>query len=79
LFTPEAFAALTPERLRALRSRLEALSLPAALVATMEFRGRRDADGLRLYRYAFTDFTGTEIVTLGLTKDDKVASVEFGR
>src|SRR4029079_13173413 len=57
LFTPDAGAALTPERVTALRARLGPLALPPAQIAALELIGRSEAQGARTYRYALTDLT----------------------
>ena len=77
LFTPEARGELSADRLARLRERIDALSLPPALIASLELLGRSEDKGLKTYRYALIDLTATEVFTLRLTPDGKVAGVDL--
>jgi len=77
LFAPDALP--TPERVRELRAQLESVTLPPALIASLEFRGRRDEGGRRVYRYALTDLLATEYFTLALAADGRIAGIDLTR
>ena len=77
LFTAEARAALSPRRVRALAARLTALNLPEALVASLELVGRSEEGGLRVYRYALTDITATEILILRVAADGRISGLDL--
>jgi CubicO group peptidase (beta-lactamase class C family) len=75
LYTPEARAALFPDRAKKIGEQLAALSLPVAIIAVGQLVERREENGLRTYRYALTDLGTTLFATVSLTKDDKIADV----
>jgi CubicO group peptidase (beta-lactamase class C family) len=77
LFTADAAAALTAERVAALRARLDAVTLPPALIASLELIGRSEDAGLRTYRYALADVAATEVVTLRLAADGRIAALDL--
>jgi CubicO group peptidase (beta-lactamase class C family) len=77
LFTPEAGAGLTPERVAALRARLEAVTLPPALIASIELIGRSEGAGLRTYRYALADVAAAEVFMLSLAADGRIAALDL--
>jgi CubicO group peptidase (beta-lactamase class C family) len=77
LFTPAAWAELSPERIRALVAQLGALTLPQALVASMELLGRSEERGIRVYRYALTDLTASAVFTMRLAPDGRIAGVDL--
>jgi CubicO group peptidase (beta-lactamase class C family) len=79
LVAPDARAGLTPQRTQALRARIRALSLPPALIASLELLGRSEQEGLRVYRYALTDLTATEVFTLRLRPDGTIAGLDLRR
>jgi CubicO group peptidase (beta-lactamase class C family) len=74
LFTPEARAALSPDRVKQIGERLNSLTSPADDLS-WEPVERREENGLRIYRYAFADLGTTLFATVSLTKDDKIADV----
>jgi hypothetical protein len=77
LFTPDARASLSPDRIQALSARIGALSLPPALIASMELLDCSEERELRVYRYALTDLTATAVFTMRLAQGGKIASVEL--
>jgi hypothetical protein len=77
LLTPEARAELDDGRVRLLRERLGALSLPVSIVASMELLGRSEDRGQRIYRYALADLTATDVFTLRLAPDGKIAGLDI--
>ena len=77
LFTPEGGAALSAHRVGQLTERLDALSLPPALIASIDLVGRVEESGTRTYRYALTDLAATEIFTMRLAPDGRIAGVDL--
>ena len=78
LFTAELRAPrCQPRRVRALAARLTALNLPEALVASLELVGRSEEGGLRVYRYALTDITATEILILRVAADGRISGLDL--
>jgi CubicO group peptidase (beta-lactamase class C family) len=77
LFTPAGRAELTVDRVAAFRKRLEALTLPPALIASIEPVGRQDAAGMRSHLYAITDLAATDIFELRLASDGKIAGIDI--
>ena len=75
LFTPEAV--LSADRVRVLRERLASLSLPPALIASIDLLARSEAGGERTYRYALTDIAATEVFTLRLAPDGRIAGLDL--
>jgi CubicO group peptidase (beta-lactamase class C family) len=77
LFTPEARAAIFPDRARQIAENLNLLSIPIAVIYTNELIERREEGGFRLYRYFLNDLTRTFSCAVKLTKDDKIADFEL--
>lgn len=77
LFTPEARANIFPDQAKQIGESLNSLSLPVAIIYTNELIGRREEDGLRIYRYVMTDLGKTLFCTVTLTTDDKIASLQL--
>jgi len=76
LFTTEAQAKIFPDQARQIGERLNALSLPIAIIHTNALIERREENGLRVYRYVLNDLGTTLFFTIKLTKEDKVAGLE---
>ena len=72
LFTPDASARIFPERAKQIAERLNALSLPIAVISMSELIERRDENGVRIYKYALTDMGRTLFCTVGLTAENKI-------
>ncbi len=77
LFTKEAQAAIFPVQAKQFGEKLNLLSLPIAVIYTNELIEKREADGLRTYRYFLNDLTRTLSCTVKLTKDDKIADFQL--
>jgi CubicO group peptidase (beta-lactamase class C family) len=77
LFTPEAGAALGPDRVEALAARLEGLTLPPAMIGTIDLVERSEQAGLRTYRYSLTDLDATDVFSMRLTTDGTVAGLDL--
>lgn len=77
LLTLEFRNALSSERVRSLRARINSLSLPVAIVHLSELVERRDEGDLRVYRYHLTDLGKTLSYTVSLTRDGKIAGLEL--
>jgi CubicO group peptidase (beta-lactamase class C family) len=77
LFTPEARANIFPDQAKQIGESLNSLSLPVAIIYANELIGRREENGLRVYRYVMTDLGKTLFCTVTLTKDDKIASLQL--
>jgi CubicO group peptidase (beta-lactamase class C family) len=74
-YTPEARAALFPDRVRQMGEQLGALSLPVAIISVAQLVERREENGLRKYRFALTDLGTTLFATILLAKDDTIADI----
>ena len=77
VFTTEARAKLFPVAAKQFGDKLNSLSLPIANIFTNELIGRRQENGLRVYRYAITDLGQTLFCRVTLTKDDKIADLQL--
>ena len=77
LFTTEAQAEIFPDEARQIGARLNALSLPIAIIHTNALIERREENGLRVYRYVLNDLGTTLFCTIKLTKEDKIAGLEL--
>ena len=76
LFTPAASAAMLPQRVGHISESLNSLSLPAAVISSIELVSRREEGEFRAYRYLLIDISQTLICTIKLTKDDKIADLQ---
>jgi len=70
--TPEARTRIFPELAKQFGERLNALSLPIAVISMSELIERRDENGVRIYKYALTDMGRTLFCTVGLTAENKI-------
>jgi hypothetical protein len=77
LVTTTVASMLTPDRLSELAALLNSLTLPVAIIHSEELIGRRDENGMRVYRYVFNDIGKTLSLTLKLTIDDKIAEFDL--
>jgi hypothetical protein len=59
-----------------MRQRLNAFSLPVAIIHSSELVERKNENNLRVYRYLLTDIGSSLSCTVKLTPDDKVSSIE---
>ena len=76
LFTPEARVAFDSTRRQELQNRLNALSLPVAVINSSEFVERSTETTLRVHRYLLTDLGTSLLCTIKLTPDQKISSLE---
>ena len=77
LLAPAADAALSPARVEEWARHLERLTLPPAMIGTLELVARGDDNGLRVYRYAITDLDATSVFTISLTTDGRIAALDL--
>lgn len=75
LFTPEARATMLPQRVSQISESLNSLSLPVAVISSLELVNRKVEGELRVYRYLLIDLGQTLICTIRLTRDDKIADL----
>ena len=73
LFTPEALRALS---IKEIENKLNAFSLPAAIINSSELVGVSRENNERVYRYLLTDFGSSLVCTMKLTQDGKISSLE---
>ena len=76
LFTPGARAAMLPQTVSQNSESLNSLSLPAAVISSLELVSRKEKGELRVYRYLIIDLSQTLICTIELTRDDKIAGLQ---
>lgn len=77
LFTPEGRAVLLGSGGKQMQQRLNAFSLPVAIIHSSELVERKNENNLRVYRYLLTDIGSSLSCTIKLTPDDKVTSIEL--
>jgi len=76
LFAPQSRAAFDGNKRKEIQEKLNALSLPVAVIQSSEFVDRRSENNLRVYRYLLTDLGGSLLCTLALTPEDKISSLD---
>jgi hypothetical protein len=76
LFTADSRAVLLGAEGSKMRQRLNAFSLPVAIIHSSELVERKNENNLRVYRYLLTDIGSSLSCTVKLTPDDKVSSIE---
>jgi CubicO group peptidase (beta-lactamase class C family) len=76
LFTADGAAAIQGDRGKQIRQSLNAFSLPVAIIHSSELVEQRTENNVRVYRYLLTDIGRSLMLTLKLTQDDKVSSIE---
>jgi hypothetical protein len=76
LFTPGARMDVFPHRARQIGESLRSLSIPVAVISSIELVERREEGELRVYRYMLSDVGTTLFCTITLTKGDKIADVQ---
>ena len=76
LFSPQARKEFFPAHAARIGGLLKKLTVPIAIIHDAELVGRREADGLRHYRYLLTDFGISLLCSVQLTQDDKIAGLE---
>ena len=75
LFTPECHAAMLGEEGKRIAQRLNALSLPVAIIHSSELIDQKTENGRRAFRYLLTDIGVSLTVEVELTTDNKIASM----
>ena len=73
LFTPDARAVLS---ISEIQKRLNAFSLPAAIINSSELVGISRENNERVYRYLLTDFGSSLLCTVKLTQDGRISAIE---
>jgi CubicO group peptidase (beta-lactamase class C family) len=76
LFTADGAAAIQGDRGKQIRQSLNAFSLPVAIIHSSELVEQRTENNVRVYRYLLTDIGRSLMLTIKLTQDDKVSSIE---
>lgn len=77
LFTSEAQAQLLPDGARRIRERLNAFSVPPAVIASIALVGQSQGNGVRVFQYALGDLLRGEIMTLRVAPDGRIAGLEL--
>ena len=72
LFTPHARAMLS---ISEIQKRLNAFSLPAAIINSSELVGISRENNERVYRYLLTDFGSSLLCTMKLAQDGKISAI----
>lgn len=76
LYTDDFRAQLFPAKAREIGEKLNALSLPIAVISLKELVERHDEGSLREYHYLLTDIGGTLSCRVKLARDDKIAGLD---
>ena len=76
LFTSQARATFDENQQKEIQKRLNALSLPVAVIQSSEFVDRRSENNVRVYRYLLTDLGGSLLCTVELTPENKISLLE---
>jgi hypothetical protein len=59
--------------------RLNAFSLPVAIIQSSELMEQKVENDRRLYRYLLTDIGSSRSLTVQLTTDNKIASIQVAQ
>ena len=76
-FTPDARAAMLGDEGKRIAQALNAFSLPIAIIHSNELIEQRTENNQRLYRYLLTDIGSSLSLTVRLTTDNKIASIQL--
>ena len=79
LFTPDCRAAMLGEEGKRIAQSLNAFSLPVAIIHSSELMEQRTENNRRLYRYLLTDIGTSRSLTVQLTADNKIASIQLAQ
>jgi CubicO group peptidase (beta-lactamase class C family) len=79
LFTPECRAAMLGDEGALVAQSLNAFSLPVAIIHSSELIEQKTESNRRLYRYLLTDIGGSLSLTIQLTTDNKIASIQMAQ
>ena len=77
LFTPDCRAAMLGDEGAPVAQALNAFSLPVAIIHSSELIEQKTEHNGRLYRYLLTDIGGSLSLTVRLTTDNKIASIQL--
>ena len=77
LFTPDCRAAMLGDDGKRVAQSLSAFSLPVAIIHSSELIEQRIQNNQRLNRYLLTDIGSSSLLTIALTTDNKVASIQL--
>jgi CubicO group peptidase (beta-lactamase class C family) len=77
LFTPGCRAAMLGDEGKRIAQSLNAFSLPVAIIHSSELIETGIQSHQRLYRYLLTDIGGSAYITVQLTTDNKIASIQM--
>ena len=75
-FTADSRAVILGDAGKRMQQRLNAFSLPVAIIHSSELVERKNENNLRVYRYLLTDIGSSLSCTVKLTPDDKVSAIE---
>ena len=77
LFTSDCHAAMLGDEGKQIAQRLNAFSLPVAVIHSSELIEQKIENNRRLYRYLLTDIGSSLSLTVQLTTDNKIASLNL--
>jgi CubicO group peptidase (beta-lactamase class C family) len=77
LFTPECLEAMIAEEGKRIAQSLNAFSLPVAIIHSSELVEQKIQNQRRLYRYLLTDIGSSLLLTVQVTADNKIASIQM--
>ena len=77
LFTPDCRAAMLGDEGKRIAQALNALSLPVAIIHSSELIEQKIDNNRRLYRYLLTDIGSSLSLTVHLTTDNKISSIQL--
>ena len=77
LFTSECRAAMLGDEGKQIAQGLNAFSLPVAIIHSSELIDQKNKKNHRLYRYLLTDIGSSLSLTIQLTMDNKIASIQM--
>ena len=73
LFTPDVLRLVS---IKAIQNKLNAFSLPVAIINSSELVGISHENNERVYRYLLTDFGSSLVCTVKLTQDGRISAIE---
>ena len=79
LFTSECRATMLGDEGKQIAQGLNAFSLPVAIIYSSELIEQKIEKNLRLYRYLLTDIGSSLSLTIQLTTDNKIASIQMAQ
>jgi CubicO group peptidase (beta-lactamase class C family) len=76
IFTPECYARILGNEGQRIAESLNAFSLPVAIIHSSELIEQKTENGRRVFRYLLTDIGSSITLTVELTADNKIASIQ---